>query len=187
MALLCLVTTLILPSPASACTCAFPGTPQEEFIESDAVFIGKMISYGRGTVLRDFLRRNVPILNPTLSYERTYIFTVTKSWKGIEENSVTITSDGVSCGYPFIPEMEFIVYADQSGSDLFASMCSRTKTTDPQLASEDLAFLNTLSPLPLNASYSATISSILCGVIFSSTSLFLFLYIRQKRKKSITI
>jgi hypothetical protein len=180
LALLVLVGSVAFPNAVSACSCAFPGTPQQEFIRADAVFIGKVMGYSGVTILRDFLMHYSPFLDSYLYGERTYIFTVSKSWRGIDQNSIPITS-GPTCGYPFLPEKDYVVYASQSGLEYFANIC--TRTTSLGSASEDLAYLITLPLLPLPAPDRPYLPSILCGGFLPGSIILLFLFFKPHRKK----
>lgn len=184
LALFLVLTTLLIPSPALACSCAWPGTPQEEFQTTDAVFLGQVTGYGFGTRLSDFLRQNTPFPDRFLSLHRTYTISVLQSWKGVDVDRITIHSDLDGCGYPLIPGEKVIFYAGQSGGDLFVSQCSRTTWADSSLAPEDLAYLNTLPTLPLKSAIFTYLPSLLFMGLLVAFTVLLILNKNRKRNQS---
>jgi hypothetical protein len=110
LAVACLTASIaILDSPkAFACSCATP-SPSKEFELSDAVFAGTVAS-----IQQD-------------NYFNSVHFDAERAWKGISDNTVTVTtaSMGDSCGYDFEQGKEYLVYA--YGEPLKTSLCSRTQ------------------------------------------------------------
>lgn len=96
---------------AQACSCAPPGTPQQELALSAAVF--------RGTVLQV-----TGPADPLSSLNVT--FQVSKVWKGPSEPLTTVSTgtNGTMCGYFFQVGQEYVVYADPGPS---TTLCTRTR------------------------------------------------------------
>lgn len=117
------------PSTTYACSCIAPGTPAEEFDQTDAIFAGQVTA--------------VEMVSKTdfAPYEIT--LQVAESWKGVTEEEISVYTGltGVSCAYGFVNGKRYLVYAyqDSKTDKLIASMCSPTKLVDD--ATEDLAYL----------------------------------------------
>lgn len=107
---LALLAVLLLPQPASACSC---------LDESVEVAIGRAgaIFEGRVTAMTAEDGR----LEVTLA--------VTQAWRGIEHETVVVqtTASEVSCGYPFEVGHSYLVYTEP-GETLSVSLCSRTRS-----------------------------------------------------------
>lgn len=100
---------------AFACSCIEIKSPQAEYEQSNAVFSGKVVDL-----------ETTDELYPS----KVATFDVYTVWKGISQDSATITTGmgGADCGYPFVENVEYLVYAYGEGSDgLGASSCSQTK------------------------------------------------------------
>ena len=185
IALTLLVGMVAFPIPASACSCAMPGTPQQAIIQADAVFIGNVV--GSGTNLfrnfQNFLAQYVPSIPYHFSGSRTFTFNVSQSWKGVTQNSVTLTTGfgDADCGYSFTLGTDYVVYAYHSGAELSTNICTRTAQVG--YAAQDLAYLNTLPSLSLTNSYLAYITPLICTGVLAGSILFVFLFIRRRRKK----
>ncbi len=106
---------------AQACLCNPPGSPRIEIKKSDAVFTGKVKSIETNTVESE-LWGEIAI--------KSVVFEVERSWKNISSREVTITTpkDDAVCGYNFLVDESYLVYAFKSNEDgtLIASLCSRT-------------------------------------------------------------
>jgi hypothetical protein len=120
------------PIPAYACDCVIPSSVETEFSQSDAVFSGKVISIKESRSLGGYAKKEI-------------IFEVYKTWKGLEESQVKITTGqgGGDCGYHFIHDGEYLIYgrySDMYGkSQLSTGICDRT--VDLEAAIEDLKIL----------------------------------------------
>ena len=116
------------PNTSYACSCVEPGSVQEEFNQSVAVFSGKVI----GVIDKDKF-------NPIQSSSDPIgvVFEVDEVWKGINQTQVIVYTSRFpeSCGYEFTTT-KYLVYANESDGDLSVSMCSRT--TLLSAAQEDL-------------------------------------------------
>ncbi|MCH9662843.1 MAG: hypothetical protein K0U66_04170, partial [Gammaproteobacteria bacterium] len=118
------------PTPTQACSCIAPGPPAVEFARATAVFVGRVTAITGAESAKGYPQRKVALQ-------------VEESWKGVEEESLTLYtgSGGGDCGYPFEEGESYLVYAyraDQT-DDLGASICSRTQLLTS--ASEDLTYL----------------------------------------------
>jgi hypothetical protein len=137
------VLTLGATRDASACSCERPGPPCQDAFRADAAFAGTVTNIselpddrpplppGQGRLARGF----------RVEFEDVVPF---RGVQGRVVNVVTAGS-GPECGYAFSRGQRYLVYASRSrdGAQLVASICSRTRPIAN--ASEDLAFLQTLS------------------------------------------
>jgi hypothetical protein len=118
--------------PVYACDCVIPSSVETEFSQSDAVFSGKVISIKESHSPGGYAKKEI-------------IFEVYKTWKGLEESQVKITTGqgGGDCGYHFIPNGEYLVYGRNSDmygkSQLGTGICDRT--VDLEAAIDDLKIL----------------------------------------------
>ncbi len=116
----------IYSSPLGACSCVPPPPPKEALIGADCVFIGKIVSY-------DYLDTNMRHANYGSSDDLyRHLFLVEKVWKGQVKDTIEIicARDGVSCGYYFMEDQSYLVYARRRYADttqLSTGLCSRTK------------------------------------------------------------
>lgn len=153
---------LAYPTPAWACSCAIPDSPEEAFSRADAVFVGRATGDGNTFWNRlqvDFIifyHQFVPPLPHTLVtglYERSISFEVQDSWQGVETTLITMRTGwgGGDCGYNFQQGKQYLVYASHSpDGDLYASICLRTAALEN--AGEDLEYLRTVPKLELTDS-----------------------------------
>lgn len=101
------VAVIFLAAQASlACPYCAPPSVSNSFELADAVFIGQVVRgeerYGDHT------------------------FRVEKAWKGIQDNRVVISARGFESDYAFQLGEVYVVYAQRSGDELFASRCGGT-------------------------------------------------------------
>jgi hypothetical protein len=191
-----MIVLLAHPTTASACSCAGPSSPTQEFQESNAVFTGK--------VLR-IVDEYVPIFSTldrvlTAIGQQSYFwsqagryvgyriyFGVNSSWKGIAKTTVMIdTGYGAGdCGYPFAVNNDYLVYASYPygipDNYWVTSICSRN--AEISAAREDLRYLNTLPTLSLNPSiqiFGLPLSVVALWVIFFLVAIVIFLYAHRR-------
>jgi hypothetical protein len=144
---------LSTPGCVFACSCAPPGPPKVELSQSVSVFAGRVthIEKPSGTIISS--------ADPI-----SITFQVSTVWKGPAYKTLVVQSarDSASCGFPFEPGQEYIVYARGSETHLLVSLCSRTQPLAD--AGEDIGQLGQgitpqgeqqLSPLPADATTSA--------------------------------
>lgn len=117
-------------SQVFACTCAAPGSPTEELKNSAAVFSGK--------------------ISDRISETNSYLidFEVTKSWKGLEGDSIRVRTakESAACGYNFESNKEYLVYGNNLQDDVLSTnICTRTKLLSQ--ASDDLKELGEGKPI----------------------------------------
>jgi hypothetical protein len=118
------------PQQAHACSCAMPGSTQEEIDRTDVIFSG-----------------TVDDVRASGEMQFGVTMTVNEDWKGLEasereEVSVYTATDSAACGYGFQEGEEYLVYGyrDQETGDVRVALCSATKLLAQ--ADEDLAALN---------------------------------------------
>ncbi len=119
---------IIMPEPAGACSCVPPRTPGAEFDQASAVFSGRVLEQHELTLPN--------IENPVQVSLQTY-----RVWKGTALSRIAIRTGGgsASCGYPFQPGQEYLVYGFDYQGDLTTNICWRTRLLGN--AGEDLAAL----------------------------------------------
>lgn len=166
------------PSITSACSCAELSSVEEAFERSAAVFSGKVLDIKKKKSLKGYTYKSV-------------LFEVTNTWKGVEQTQIIIITGegGGDCGFNFIEENEYLVYANEStmygAKSLVSSMCGRTNVLIS--SQNDLAVLGE-GEVPIeevNLSGEQTRNQI---IIWTSLGLAFFtviltiLYRRKKRK-----
>ena len=189
-----IVVTLALPTPVSACSCAEPGPPSQEFRKSSAVFTG--------TVLR-VVDEYVPVFSSLdrvltavgrqpyfWSQAGKYVgyriyFRVYHSWKGVEKTAVMVdTGYGIGdCGYSFAVHNDYLVYAAYPygipDDYWITSICSRT--AEISAATNDLRYLSSLPALPLSSS-NQIFGPVVVWAVLLLIAAVLFLYIYRQRE-----
>ncbi len=121
-ALLLMLAVILFAGNALACSCAIPtGAQAEEYMKNAGmIFIGEVtkIEGNSKTALRQ---------TPA---NRKIHFRADKAWKGVNEETITITAwaeDGLSCnGYPFEIGKRYLVISDGQNAKV-DSFCSPTK------------------------------------------------------------
>lgn len=119
MGLAMLVSILLNPLPASACSCVEPDVPRAALAKATAVFSGIVVSM-------DY-RYSGPVQSSADPV--TVTFRVDEVWKGPEKAFLSISTaiSSVSCGYEFHLGESYLVYASGPEDHLEVSLCSRTK------------------------------------------------------------
>lgn len=92
---------------AIACSCVVPGTPEEEFKEFDAVFMGTVTSISERNVLDDETT-DTGLFDPVKIGIK-----VGQSWKGVRTDFVYVYTGYGSgdCGYPITGFETYLFYA----------------------------------------------------------------------------
>ncbi len=124
-----LALALVMPSRVLACSCAPPLDPTAEMEQSTAVFAGRVYSIeNSGGVLWVHLE-------------------VSQVWKGPYQSLMTVhTADNsAACGYNFIGETEYLVYAYGDLNNLEVNLCGRTRLLND--AAEDIKILGPGTPI----------------------------------------
>ena len=106
---------------AAGCSCRLPPPPQEALAQADAVFVGLV----QESVAQD--------VEGAPGSQVAVTFTVVRSWKGVEEPSVTVYTGANTavCGYPFDVGRRYLVYATASDPGMLATnVCTRTAEED---------------------------------------------------------
>ncbi len=123
--ILFLVSSVVINSysqTAYACSCMQPLSPNEEMSNYDVVFSGKVIDV-----------KDVNLDSPSRSSADPILITIEvyNVWKGDKNEEITVKTalTSASCGFPFVENEEYIVYAttaDDNGKILEVNSCSRT-------------------------------------------------------------
>ena len=174
-----------------ACSCVVPGTPEEEFKEFDAVFMGTVTSISERPA-PDRLSEIDKAFYPKVKIG----INVGQSWKGVTTDFIYVyTGYGMGdCGYQSTGFETYLFYASGPIDDLNISICSRTSLY--REAQEDRNYLESLNKLPLkqvvpkndtsidnNQNGMITILGGLTIVLFISTSYLVM--VNQKMRKRI--
>ncbi|MCB9134461.1 MAG: hypothetical protein H6636_03485 [Anaerolineales bacterium] len=188
---LTLAGSFAFPRPTYACSCVAPGTPLQELANVDAVFIGKVMGGGANPIytLQNYLAQYVPFLRNNANGSRRYSFYVVQSWKGVDQNAITIQtgSGDADCGYTFTPTQDYLVYARRAANGNYTtSICSRT--TEMAYAASDMIYLSGLPLLQLRNTYHPNQPLYLCVGVTSGLVLILlgFAYYHRKKRTSQT-
>jgi hypothetical protein len=152
-----LILTLAWPRPAAACSCVPPEPPPQAFTGAHAVFSGTVTQINPGGSLLaqwyDTVRQWLGL--PITAGAQSVVVQVTQSWKGVQSTPIRVQTDGSSamCGFPFTVGQQYVIYSYSGGGPLSASSCSRT--AELSHATADLAYLQTLPTLTVQASASS--------------------------------
>lgn len=123
-------------SGAYACSCIPNASPEKALRQAGAVFAGRVVDIQKPRVLSSSME------------PATVVFETSRFWKGLHDKQVSIytpSGGGPSCGFEFQKRQEYLVYANESDSELYVSLCSRTALLTE--ASEDLSSLGAGSPV----------------------------------------
>lgn len=175
-------TFMIMPIPASACSCAPPPDAMTAKDMSSAVFTGKVVQVIEHT--HQF--RWLPLWDEPDQGGFDVIFEVQSTWKGMNKTEALVTTDSLAggCGIPFQEGKEYLVYAAYwEHHELETNKCTRTALlTD---AEEDLQALGA-GRIPVSSTHSdwsrplflyGGIGGILC------TGIFLLYYLSKKQRR----
>lgn len=166
-----LLVVLLYADRASACSCIYHGTPQEELQRSSSVFAGTVLSISRTAT---------SYVGSTDA--KAVRFGVSSVWKGDQRSVLTvhIGQGGGDCGYPFVVGKQYLVYTYESMGTQYAITCSRT--AELASAATDLAALGPGTGDLKGSMASFTVNTIATATASSLVVIFLALY--QQRKKS---
>ncbi len=135
----------LLPDCASACSCMSVGSQKEivesELLASEAVFSGEVVDFENTPNITMMEGEMVTMMGGNTA-TATATLRVSEVWKGPERQTVqvgTAPNDGVSCGFPFEEEKEYLVYAYGGKQGLKVDICTETKPLSK--AGADLALL----------------------------------------------
>ena len=137
LAVLLIVGLTTLASKASACSCGSPRSAADAAARSRVVFAGRVTAMERA---------RAPV-GDMLAWRAT--IRVERRWKGQPDTvAVVWTTDfSVLCGFPFHPEVTYLVYAvGKTDRELSTHVCSRTARLSDALA--DAAALGAGEPVP---------------------------------------
>ena len=110
-ALLLAFAAIALPTDALACSCARPQPVPHAVDDATRVFVG-----------------SVTDIEDVDAFHQRVTFRVTEHFKGSAVESVELVTakSSVMCGYPFVEDGSYVVYAHGKEGGLGASACSRT-------------------------------------------------------------
>lgn len=177
--------TFIIPKPSYACSCIMSGTPAEDFDRVPVIFEGTVTRAGsltRSAWLWPILGY-LPFEYTERFYNRQIQFTVTRAWKGVEYDAITVQTGygGGDCGYGFATGRTYLVYASnvQKGG-LYTGICSRT--AEIGRAADDLAYLSGQPTLPLApAPVSVGLWAGLIAIVISAIGVGGVIFTRRRR------
>jgi hypothetical protein len=125
---------------ASACPCVKPDPPCGEYGDASVIFLGRVVGSAER---KSYVDENG---NKTVYDVGRIRFLVQERFKGVSSYEVEIHSGtgGGDCGYWFLRNESYVVYAYRSSEDnkLYTSIC--TRTSHLAHAKEDLEFLRGL-------------------------------------------
>ncbi|MFE7064335.1 hypothetical protein ACFVAD_19580 [Sutcliffiella sp. NPDC057660] len=126
MILVTVLSVLIYPAPtAMACDCDPPDTATEAMEVATAVFRGTVLKIHKNQTMSDGER-----------YEKV-LFSVSESWKGMEDSQAIIYTDSSSsCTFGFQEGNEYLLYPYLRDGVMYIMDCGRS--SDISLAEEDL-------------------------------------------------
>jgi hypothetical protein len=110
---------MVLPTTNHACDCTVPSTVKEEFQRQTAVFSGKVVSINKTN--EGLIWSSADPVKIT--------FEVDQAWKGEVGNKLSFYTamSSASCGYEFMENERYLVYATGENDHLQVGLCSRTK------------------------------------------------------------
>lgn len=146
---------------AMACSCMAAGTPCEAYGKAAAVFVGTV------TAVRDSQRQQATDVNERRKQEDSdggdwtpmaYKFSVEQAYLGVAGSEVEIFTGrgGGDCGFRFETGQRYLVYAYRYKDKLSTGICTRTQLFSR--ATEDIAFLGTLSSAPQGVTIFGTVN-----------------------------
>jgi hypothetical protein len=128
---------LLAFSAAYACSCARPSPPCDYYGSTDAIFLGRVVGSAER---KSGVDQNG---NKNLYDVGTIRFLVQENYKGAPGYEIEIHSGtgGGDCGYWFLRNESYVVYAYRNSKDnkLYTNICTRTKHVSA--ANEDLEYL----------------------------------------------
>ena len=136
--LLLVVSAVLAPDDAAACSCKHSGPACQAFWTSDAVFDATVTSIHEATVPRS----SGPVLHERM---RRVTFQVHQGWKGVQGDTVEAVTalDEAGCGYSFEHGRRYLVFGRRVPSGhLDVSRCSATRRFDA--FGDDIRFLESL-------------------------------------------
>lgn len=143
--LLGIVIVVLLASPAAnACTCAGNSLPCESFGTASAVFAGTVIGERLSERPKQTDRNDRNEVEIDWA-PRAVKFSVEQAYSGVTGTEIEVFTGrgGGDCGVGFQTGQRYLVYAYRYKDKLTTSICTRTRPFSQ--ATEDLAFLGTLS------------------------------------------
>ncbi len=128
----------VLPLPARACKCVVPPAPAEALHAATAVFEGRVTSITEAPA-----RAGQPATQWLVRVHTT------RAWKGVETEDVSVLTpkDTAACGFTFMPDESYLVYASGSLAELSVNACSRTQLSSA--ADADIGALG-MGVVPVN-------------------------------------
>ncbi|EFM12481.1 conserved hypothetical protein [Paenibacillus curdlanolyticus YK9] len=116
-----LLSPILLPSHAYACSCAVAPSVADEYANQTAVFAGEVTAIKIDDQSAEVKSSMDPV---------EVTFQVQQVWKGdavAEQTVVKTVREGASCGYPFQEAQAYLVYASGEGTEFQVGLCSGTK------------------------------------------------------------
>jgi len=123
LCLACVVVIVCAARPAGACACADMGSLADEYRQSDAVFVGRIVS----------IEISAEVVKGHRIEHMTATFKVERRWKGPSVRRLRVGTCGTqtmvcTCGVDFQLGQRYVVFAE--GKPLTTSSCNRTTLAD---------------------------------------------------------
>lgn len=124
----------LFPASTNACSCMQNGPVKAELSRSDAVFSGKVVKIIDQNKF-SIIKSSADPMAVTIEIDRT--------WKGINQTEVVVHTEreSASCGFEFLLNQDYLVYAFEDDGKLRTTICSRTAPLSA--AGDDLNQLGT--------------------------------------------
>ena len=140
---------------ADACSCISSGPACQAFWTTDVVFDGTVVKIDPTSREETFSDRTFRVTEFVVTLQ------VRQSWKGVEGETVQVTTSGsgASCGFDFKMDGRYLVFASRGGSDSRprVSLCSFTRAYDG--TGESAAFFASLGAAETGGRVFGTIQS----------------------------
>ncbi|MFN2512660.1 MAG: carboxypeptidase regulatory-like domain-containing protein [Pyrinomonadaceae bacterium] len=131
---------------ALACSC-LESAPCQAYGEASAVFVGTVIDSRVITTKRDKYERS----------KRAVRLSVDTPFRGVTGSEVELTTGmgGGDCGFGFVLNKQYLVYAYENKGKLSTGICSRTRSISS--AAEDLSYIHGLAKAKPGATISGKV------------------------------
>lgn len=171
---------MMLPTTSHACSCAVSLSVESELPSQTAVFSGKAVEVAEPK--RGMNSSSADLIPVT--------FEVDQTWKGEirKEQIIRTARSGESCGFEFVENQEYLVYASGETNNLEVNLCGRTQVL--LTSGKDIAALGAALKIPMEeplTGNSVTDKSVMyysLGVGLFLIAILILIVARRKRIRS---